>query len=102
MKRILKSIFISILCVIAIFSNTILAFADDNTNIGLTANPFYLDIPISTYSTSLPTKTYNLSTKGRYYFSGKANVQNLYSNYLFTGVSKVKIHAKKLQKNSKT
>lgn len=46
---------------------------------------------VSIQSTSLPTSTWNLSTKGSYTFAGEANIQDLYSNYLFTGVTKVSI-----------
>ena len=47
---------------------------------------------IVTYGTSKPTDTWNLSTKGSYYFEGYLNsVRSLYTNYLFTGKSSVRI-----------
>lgn len=58
---------------------------------------------ISIQSTSLPTSTWNLSTKGIYSFAGKADNQDLYSNYLFTGATKTQIQCtnKRTDKNLK-
>lgn len=42
-------------------------------------------------ATSEPTKSWNLSKSGKYNGSGEAYSSNLYSNYYFTGVSKMKI-----------
>lgn len=41
-------------------------------------------------SVNEPTKTWNLSKKGTYKGSGSAKGTSLYSNYYFTGVSKMK------------
>lgn len=38
-----------------------------------------------------PRETWNLATKGRYNFSGKAVGSDLYTDYLFTGVDYVRI-----------
>ncbi|MGN0458683.1 MAG: hypothetical protein ACI4IL_06920 [Eubacterium sp.] len=93
MKKV-KKIFCSLLSLIIcsiIFANTMCVFASDN--IGVSTNPNYLNKNIySTYSVSIPSKIYNLGTSGKYEFQGEAYSQDLYSNYLFTGVSKVKIH----------
>lgn len=47
--------------------------------------------------TSKPSSTWDLSSQGRYDFSGGTSYNDLYSNYLFKGVSdiKVKLHATK-------
>lgn len=66
-----------------------------NENFGVTEHPDYLyNASIEPYSTSEPKKEWNLATKGRYNFSGYATVENLYTNYYFTGVTRVKIHVK--------
>lgn len=55
-----------------------------------TTNPDYLDDGISTYDNSIPSSTWNLSTKGIYYFSGNGTGQaNIYTLYNFTGVSRL-------------
>ena len=41
--------------------------------------------------TYVPTSTWNLSTAGQYHFYGKASVSNLFTNYLFTGLSSARI-----------
>lgn len=47
------------------------------------------------YGTSKPTSTWNLSTKGRYTFSGYlTSVRSLYTNYLLTGKSSVSIYVR--------
>lgn len=47
------------------------------------------------YGTSKPTSTWDLSTKGRYTFSGYLNsVRSLYTDYLLTGKSSVDIYVK--------
>lgn len=38
-----------------------------------------------------PTETWNLSSKGTYYGSGNATTVNLFSNYMYTGASKLKV-----------
>lgn len=43
------------------------------------------------YGTSKPTSTWNLSTQGRYDFNGSTSGPTLYTNYLLTGKSSVKI-----------
>jgi hypothetical protein len=51
-----------------------------------------LSIPMSAYAgTYVPTSTWNLSTAGQYNLYGKASVSNLFTNYLFTGVSSARI-----------
>lgn len=47
--------------------------------------------------TSKPSSTWNLSTAGQYEFSGGTAYNDLYTNYLFTGATdiKVKLHATK-------
>ncbi|QTD40355.1 hypothetical protein [Sporosarcina sp. Te-1] len=45
------------------------------------------------YGTSKPTSTWDLSTQGRYTFSGYLNsVRDLYTNYLLTGKSSAEIY----------
>lgn len=39
----------------------------------------------------VPTSTWNLKTKGKYTFQGEASRSNLYTDYLFTGTTKVEI-----------
>ncbi|WP_144787403.1 hypothetical protein [Lysinibacillus fusiformis] len=47
------------------------------------------------FGTSKPTSTWDLSTQGRYPFSGSANsAVSLYTNYLLTGKSSVKIYVR--------
>lgn len=46
---------------------------------------------ISVYSTSKPSKVWNLSTQGRYNFVGDSIYHVLYTGYKFTGASKVRI-----------
>lgn len=53
-----------------------------------------IDFGVSTYGTSKPTKIWNLSTQGYYSFSGWNFGDPLYSEYKFTGVSRVKITCK--------
>ena len=49
-------------------------------------------LPTSVFaSVNKPTNIWNLSTKGQYEFYGDANVSELYTNYLLTGASSVKI-----------
>lgn len=49
------------------------------------------------YGTSKPTSTWDLSKDGRYSFSGYLNsVRSLYTNYLLTGKSSVKIYVNNL------
>lgn len=46
------------------------------------------------YGTSKPTSTWNLSKKGRYSFNGSSNSSTLYTDYLLTGKSSVKIYVR--------
>lgn len=46
---------------------------------------------ISTYDWMVPTRTWNLSTEGIYFFDGNANKTPLYTNYLFTGTTQIDI-----------
>lgn len=45
-------------------------------------------------STNRPSKVWNIKTKGRYDFSGTANVSTLYTNYQFTGKSSYTVYVK--------
>lgn len=40
---------------------------------------------------SEPKKTWDLKEKGKYTFEGNASISDLYSNYLFTGATRVEI-----------
>ncbi len=57
---------------------------------------------IEPYSTELPANVWDFSEKGRYNFGGKAGMETLYSNFLFTGASKVKIYVKNYHKETLT
>lgn len=46
---------------------------------------------IGTYGTGKPSETWNWND-GTYYFHGDAGMSDLYSNYYFTGASRVEIH----------
>lgn len=90
MKK-LQSLLCIILCGIITLSGGLVSYAGEN--IGVSENPPYLnESSIQPYSTREPKEEWNLATKGRYNFSGYATVENLYTNYYFTGVSKVRIH----------
>lgn len=47
-----------------------------------------------TYSQNKPGTAWNLANNGVYWFSGYANQSDLYSNYYFTGASRVEIYVK--------
>lgn len=91
MKQI-KNFIAIFFCLLMVFGGYTTVYADE-ANIGVTNDPSYIFeegvVPFSTY---LPTDTWDLSKNTKYNFSGKANTETLYTNYLFTGVSKVKIH----------
>jgi hypothetical protein len=92
MKKI-KSFVCVLFCAIVAFNGAITSYASDN--IGVSENPTYLSSSeIQLYSTSEPKTEWNLSTKGKYSFSGSAKNNGLYTNYYFTGVDKVKIYVK--------
>lgn len=55
---------------------------------------------ISTFGTSKPTNKWNLNSSGRYDFSGGAAYDTLYTNYLFTGVSSVRVKLTATKNNS--
>lgn len=61
---------------------------DDNKGVS-TIKPGINTGEISTFGTSKPKDKWDLSSKGRYDFSGGAAYDALYTNYLFTGVSSV-------------
>lgn len=57
-----------------------------------TTDPIYLSDGYSTNDNTYPRTTWNLSTRGKYDFSGDAyGKATLYSNYLFTGVDRLDI-----------
>lgn len=67
------------------------AYAAEN-NVGVTPDPSYLaENQIRPYGTKEPNAVWNLATRGRYNFEGVANKSCLYTNYLLTGASRVKI-----------
>ena len=93
--KITKRVLSFALCFIMMLGGYTTVYAQEE-NVGLTDKPEYIveNGAVSTYSTSLPTKVWNLKTKGRYNFSGHTESNTLYTNYLFTGVSKVVIYVK--------
>ncbi len=89
-----KSIAAIFLCVIITLSGYTQVYAG-GMNTDVTNQSQSLSVndkeEIEPYSTELPTSIWNISQKGRYNFGGQADKSTLYSNYLFTGVSKVRI-----------
>jgi len=70
MKKI-KSIMATFFCLLMIFGGYTNVYAND-INIGVSENPSYIieENDIVPYSTYFPTKTWNLSSDGKYDFSG--------------------------------
>lgn len=68
------------------------AMAAESDYVGVSPVPPVSSTGISTYSLSKPSKTWNLATEGRYNFHGTNVAKPLYSNYMFTGVTRVRIH----------
>ena len=82
---------LSVICVIVVIITSMpisLAINCDNIS-NITINN---SGPVTTYSTSKPGTAWNWS-KGSYHFEGQSFSQPLYSNYLFTNASKVRITA---------
>ena len=93
MRKRTSIVFSIVFCMILLFGNVNCAFASNNN--GVSVNPSFLDDNVySINSVSIPSSVHNLNTAGQYDFHGEAYAQDLYTNYLFTGVSKVKIHVK--------
>ncbi|MCX8007137.1 MAG: hypothetical protein N3B11_03365 [Coriobacteriia bacterium] len=68
----------------------------------LTCMLVILSLPATAYAgLDVPSSVWNLATQGQYNFSGVAEISDLYSNYLFTGVSSAKIYCqnKRTDKN---
>lgn len=82
-KKFLTVMFLSTLLA---FSGSTFASAEENVGVTEVA-PGQPDTSgeITPYSTTYPKSVWNLSTQGKYNFSGAANNQKLYTNYLFTG-----------------
>ena len=86
---------IKVLCLILAFvcmlSTTSVAFASPE-NVGLTDSPSYLiDGGISTYDGKKPTDVWNMTTMGKYTFSGDTCGGYLYTLYRFTSTWGLKI-----------
>lgn len=83
---------LSIFIVLVVIFTTIMptAFAVDYDNISNTT--IHYGGQITTCGTSKPGTAWNWS-KGSYHFEGQSFTQPLYSNYLFTNASKVRITA---------
>lgn len=89
--KIIKQMIIAFMCVIFAIGGCVSAYAADN-NVGVSPKPSYINQEgITTYGTKEPKQNWNLSTKGRYNFSGVAENNSLFSNYKLTGVSRAKI-----------
>lgn len=87
MKKII-SVLLSIVCVISLVGVPIYA-----ENYNVTDKPCYIgSSPVSPYSIEKPSKEWNLKEDGRYDFKGSASSQDLYTNYLLTGKTSVKIY----------
>ncbi|HIR52261.1 MAG TPA: hypothetical protein IAB39_02495 [Candidatus Onthovicinus excrementipullorum] len=72
-----------------------MASAATNENVGVSeVPPITYESEIVPFGVSKPSKNWNLSSQGRYNFSGNSYGQDLYSNYNLTGVNKVKIYVK--------
>lgn len=78
---------------LAIMMNCIfIANAATNENVGVSEVPPEIsESLIVPFGVSKPSSEWNLSSKGQYNFSGNSYSQTLYSNYYFTGVTKVEI-----------
>lgn len=88
---------LSVFLVMAIIgaSSTALASAATDENVGVSeVPPTTYESEIVPFGVSKPSKDWNLSSQGRYNFSGNSYGQDLYSNYNLTGVNKVKIYVK--------
>lgn len=68
------------------------AMAAENDLVGVSPVSPVSSTEISPYSTVKPSKVWNLETKGTYKFHGTNIMDTLYSNYMFTGVTRVRIH----------
>ncbi len=79
----IKIIFVILLLCSLLTVNPIQAFAVGSPP-NITAEP---------YGQSKPGTAWDFS-EGAYFFSGVANISDLYSNYYFTGISRVKIYVK--------
>lgn len=97
--------FISFPIIIILFAATVFilpvstAHADEleNTqeNIGVSYDcPDQNESEIGTYSTSKPTSTWNVKSKGQYNFKGTSIHQTLYTNYKFNGKTGYTIYVK--------
>lgn len=88
-----------------IYGETIIYVTEEegfsNGNIGVSyIRPTANDREISPFGTSKPTGKWNLSSSGRYDFSGGASYEALYTNYLFTGASSVRVKLTATKNNS--
>ncbi len=92
-----KRIISFVLCFIMMLGGYTTVYAQVE-NVGVSDLPIYLvdGLEIQPYSANFPTNVWNLNTKGKYNFSGWTGSGSLYSNYLFTGVSKVDIYVNNL------
>lgn len=65
-------------------------------NVGLNETPPQMEVTegIIPYSKKKPKDTWNVSEKGKYSFSGAANHNSLYTNYLLTGKKSVTLYVK--------
>lgn len=91
-----KRIMSFVLCFIMMLGGYTTVYAQVE-NVGVTDSPIYLvdGSEIGLYSTKFPEDIWNLRTKGQYNFSGYIGGPGaLYSNYFFTGASKVEIYVK--------
>lgn len=59
---------------------------------GVSPVPPVSSAEIVPFSTEKPSAVWNLATKGRYNFHGTNIMDTLYSNYMFTGVTRVRIY----------
>lgn len=91
MKK-MKKLFLLVVAVLLLFVSTTNAYALENN--GLCEQPNYLSDEISTYGIEKPESEWDLSKEGRYSFSGWCHDHYLYTDYLFTGASKVNIKVK--------
>lgn len=98
------SIMFCLLAIIVVSSTVHAAEVSDEKNIGVSFMPPSDDSGsnVTPYSTSKPSKVWNVKTDGQYDFSGWSYHETLYTNYKFTGKTSYKIYVKNTGSNTIT
>lgn len=105
LKRFKTILVMVCLFAIIVVSSTVYATEVSNEkNIGVSFTPPVndLDSDITSYSTSLPSSVWNVSSDGQYDFGGWSDHQTLYTNYKFNGKTSYTIYIKNTGSNTIT